>query len=266
MGRYIMISIIIPSYKDPLLKKTIESIIMAAEGPIEVIAVLDGYWPLAEHIVEDKRVKYLHLGKNGGMREAINAGVAISKGEYIMRFDEHCVVGKGFDTILLKDTKDNWIVTPRRYFLDTEKWKVMDLPPVDYERLGVQTIGNGRKFCGMPWDRPDREDIPIDESMGMQGSCWFMKKSWWDKVIKRLDSKKYGPLLQDSHEMIFKTWKAGGKMMVNKNTFFAHKHVSFPRTHQHSTADAERETRAFYEEWQDYYRNEIKPKWKKLVS
>ena len=262
-----MLSVIIPVYKDPLSKKTIESLLFNATGRIEVIAVLDGCWLAPEHIVEDERVHYLHLGKGRGMREAINAGVSIARGDYLMRTDSHCLFGPGYDEIITKNMKDNWIVTPRRFFLDPEKWKIMELPCIDYERLGVQTVGDGKKFSGVPWDerKKERKDIPIDETMSMQGSCWFMKKSWWDKVIKRLDSEKYGPLLQDSHEMIFKTWKAGGHMMVNKNTFFAHKHVSFPRTHQHSTADAERETRAFYEEWQDYYRNEIKPKWRKLA-
>jgi len=260
-----MISVIIPIFKDALSKPTIESLLENAKGPIEVIAVLDGGWLAPEHMVEDPRVNYLHLGKKRGMRDAINAGVSIARGDYLMRTDSHCMFAPGYDKEITENMEDNWIVTPRRYFLDPVKWEVMDLPPVDYERLGIQTIGNGKKFCGMPWDRPDRKDVPIDESMGMQGSCWFMKKSWWDKVIKNLNSKKYGPLLQDSHEMIFKTWKAGGKMMVNKNTWFAHKHVSFPRTHQHSTKEAETETRAFYEEWKDYYYNEIKPKWKKLV-
>ena len=102
----------------------------------------------------------------------------------------------------------------------------------------------------------------IDETMGMQGSMWIMKKSWWDKVIKRLEPERYGPLLQDSHEMIFKTWKAGGKMMVNKNTWYAHKHVSFPRTHNYPTSEAQKCVQRFYEDWVDYYKSEIKPMWK----
>jgi len=112
-----MLSVIIPSFKDPLLFKTIESLLENAEGEIEIIAVLDGYWPDAA-MINDERVKYLHIGKNRGMREAINAGVAISRGEYIMRTDEHCVFGKGYDVILTNSLESNWIVTPRRYFLD----------------------------------------------------------------------------------------------------------------------------------------------------
>ena len=76
-----MLSIIIPSYRDPLLEKTIKDLLEKSEGEIEIIAVCDGYWPDKNTIVEDKRIIYLHLGKNRGMRGAINAGIDIAKGE-----------------------------------------------------------------------------------------------------------------------------------------------------------------------------------------
>jgi len=260
-----MLSVIIPSYKDPLLKKTIESLLDGAEGEIEVIAVLDGYWPKPEDIVCDDRVVYLHLGKNRGMRGAINAGISISRGEYIMRTDEHCMFAKGYDKVLTETCKDNWIVTPRRFFLDPVKWKVMNLPPVDYEKLKERVFDNGKKkFEGVRWNSRTRErkDIMIDETMAMQGSCWVMKKSWWDKVIGELQTKGYGSHYQDSHEMIFKTWKAGGKMMINKNTWFAHKHYTFPRAHSYGSQDGDPNIQHCYDTWKDYYFKEIKPKWK----
>jgi len=255
-----MLSIIIPAYKEPYLHKTINSLLKNATGEIEVIAVLDGYWAKPEEIVDDKRVRYIHLGKTYGMREAINIGVRISRGEYIMRSDSHCIFGEGFDQILISQMEDNWIVTPRRYCLDPVKWEVMDIPPVDYEKIGIQTIGQSKKFTGFPWERPDRKDVMIDETMAMQGSCWLMKKSWWDKAIGELQTEGYGPHLQDSHEMVFKTWKAGGKLMINKNTWFAHKHVSFTRTHNYGGEKAENSVKYSYETWKDYYR-EIKEKW-----
>lgn len=73
-----MISVIIPSYKDPLLHKTIDSLLDNATSEIEIIAVLDGYW--TDQIRPDKRVRIVHIGKNRGMRDAINAGVSVSKG------------------------------------------------------------------------------------------------------------------------------------------------------------------------------------------
>ncbi len=256
-----MLSVIIPSYKDPSLHKTIQSLLDNAEGEIEIIAILDGYWPETQ-IVNDERVKVLHLGKNSGMKEAINAGVAISKGEYLMRTDEHCMFAKGFDLILTSQMENNWIVTSRRYFLNPDKWEVMEIPYIDYEKLVTQSIGESKKYTGYPWVErtEERKDIMIDETMSMQGSMWVMTRQWWDKVIGKLTTDRYGPQYQDQHEMIFKTWRAGGKMMVNKNTWFAHRHNSFARTHDVSHGSQQKQLQAFYDDWKDYY-EEIRKKW-----
>lgn len=261
----IKVSVVIPSYKDPLLQKTVDSLLEQSElgDELEVIAVLDGYW---QALRDDSRVRLVHLGRNRGMRGAINAGVDVSRGEYLMRTDEHAVFGKGYDRILTSQTKDNWIVTPRRYFLDPVKWEIMDIPPVDYMKLKIVSVGNGvEKFSGVNWDRPDRKDIMIDESMAMQGSCWFMKHSWWDKIIGQLQTEGYGCHYQDSHEMIFKTWKAGGKFMVNKNTWHAHKHRDFPRTHNEGTKENPTNRLQGWayslKIWRDYYQKEVLPLW-----
>ena len=67
-----MVTIIIPSRNEPYLQKTILDILKKAVGEIEVIAILDGYWPTAEEMVDDERVKYIHYGTPRGMRNAIN--------------------------------------------------------------------------------------------------------------------------------------------------------------------------------------------------
>jgi glycosyltransferase involved in cell wall biosynthesis len=85
-----MVSVIIPSHHPIYLQKTIDELLNNSRGEVEVIAVLDGYWTTLNN---DKRVSIVHLGKNRGMRGAINAGVSVSRGKYIMRTDEHCMFG-----------------------------------------------------------------------------------------------------------------------------------------------------------------------------
>lgn len=252
-----MLSVIIPSYKDPFLKQTIESVLQTATGEIEVIPVLDGYEP--EELVDDPRVFYLRQ-ENTGMRGAINAGVKKSKGEYLMRTDEHCMFCPGFDEIVTKDIKDNEIVNITRYFLDPENWTVMDKPPVFYEKLVIDKTHN--KFHGVPWRAKERQNqnIMIDEDMAMQGSCWFMKRSWWDKVIGELSSEGYGTLYQDSIEMVFKTWKAGGRLTLNKNAWYAHKHRDFNRSHSYPNQLARESWDYAIEVWGDYYFDIIYPR------
>jgi glycosyltransferase involved in cell wall biosynthesis len=260
-----MLSAIIPSYKDPLLHKTIDSILDNAVGEVEINVVLDGYWP-EQMIRDDPRIRILHLNKNRGMRGAINAGVLMSTGDVLMRTDEHCSFAKGFDKAIIDNMEDNQIVTPRRYFLDPTTWRRMDMPPVDFCKLIIG--GNPRKFSAEVWKERDEQmkDVMIGETMGMQGSCWFMKRTWWDKVIGELQTEGYGPLIQDSHEMIFKTWKAGGKMMLNKTTWHAHKHRRFPRTHDGGSPENRANCNEGYQYaldvWEDYYKNVICPLWK----
>ena len=66
---------------------------------------------------------------------------------------------------------------------------------------------------------------------------WIMPRAWWDKHIGELQSEGYGVAYQDSVEVCMKTWKQGGKLMVNKNTWFAHKHRSF---HEHTKREQQR--------------------------
>lgn len=263
----IKLSVIIPSYHDPSLNKTVEDILKHSgleKDELEIICILDGYWTVP---VADPRVRVLHLGGNRGMREAINAGVAIANGEYLMRTDEHCSFANGFANEIIKNMEDNWIVTPTRYELDIIRWKRMDNPPVNFTKLSIQRVSEEvQKFTAVPWKERDEKmkDVMIAETEGMQGSCWFMKKSWWEKVIVELDTETYGSLIQDSTEMIFKTWKAGGKMMLNKNTWHAHRHRKFGRTHNNGSKENPANCDYGYTQaikiWGDFYKNVIIPK------
>lgn len=261
----IKLSVVIPVYKEPLTQPTIDSLLENSElgDQLEIIPVFDGCW-LDPPLKNDDRVRVVHLGKNVGMRGAINAGVRVARGEYLMRTDDHCTFGKGYDRILTEQCEDNWIVTPRRFFLDTEKWEIMDIPPVDHMILKIARMvekdgSEFWKFSGIT--RAGDDSQPIQESMAMQGSCWVMKHSWWDKVIGELQEEGYGTHYQDSHEMVFKTWKAGGKLMVNKNTWHAHKHRKFPRTHGYGGQAARDSFKYGIATWADYFNNEIAPKW-----
>lgn len=258
------LSVIIPSYKDPLLQKTIDSLLRNAEGEVEVVAVLDGYRPdppLLFSEEDNKRVIQLHLGKNRGMRGAINAGVSVSRGEFIMRTDEHCVFCPGYDRILTERFKDDWIVYLKRFYLDPVKWEVMGKEPNVYNKLVIDE--SRHKFAGVNWKSREKERAGkmIDESMAMQGSMWCMKRSWWDRVIGELQSEGYGTHYGDSHEMVFKTWRAGGRLMVNKNGWYAHKDRSFSRTHNYGEKEARPGWDYSIATWGDYYHSVIKPKW-----
>ncbi len=258
----------IPSYLDPYHEKTVADIFKnsALGDALEVISVWDGYYPSWE-IIEDPRRTFVHLGSNRGMRGAINIGIEIAKGEYFMRLDEHCAFGKGFDKILTDDCKENEVMTATRYFLNPEKWEVMDIPPVYHERLDIINVSEGvRKFHGKPWKEMDHwmRKKQISETEAMQGSMWIANREFFLKTVGILDSDNYGPLIQDSVEVTFKYWQAGGRLMLNKNAWFAHKHRSFKRTHNNGTPENPAQYEKGYayalSQFEEFYKKNILPK------
>lgn len=226
-----MISVIIASRVEQFLQRTIDDLLEKAEGEIEVIVALDGYWP-STPLRNDPRVVVLHHGTlhdNKGMRASINAGMAVAKGEYVMKIDEHCMLDQGYDLKLIADCEDNWVVIPRRKRLDAENWKLVkdNRPDIDYmyiEYPYAKPYDKTQGLHGAEWKRPERADILIDDTPSMQGSCYFMKKSHWDTVIGELDDVNYGTFTMEAQEVGMKTWLSGGRVVVNKKTWYAHYH------------------------------------------
>lgn len=223
-----MLTIIIPSRNEPYLHKTIQDVLLKASGPIEIIAVLDGYWEKADLIVQDKRVNYLHYTEAKGMRNAINMAVELAKGEYILKTDAHCMFSRGFDIQLIKDHKPEWVVVPRRYALDPVKWEIEKRKdnkyPVDYMYLD-------KDLHGVIWQEKNNitETLPkIDEIMSSQGSVWFMTKKYY-KQLRLLDEEQYGIFWNEFQEIGLKCWLYNGRVMVNKNCWYAHWHKTESR-------------------------------------
>lgn len=229
-----MVSIIIPSRSAQWLRQTVDDLFAKAEGQVEVIVVYDGRWPEADEMPkDDPRLVQIHHGEvqnNKGMRASINAGVDIANGEFIMIIDEQCAVDQGYDVKLAADCEDNWVVIPRRQRLNADNWSLVDdgRLPVDYMQVDYPYQRPFDKTCGLhgaEWKRPERADILIDDTPTMQGSCYFMKKSWWEKIFPHgLDDKNYGTFTQEAQEVSFTTWFNGGEVKVNKKTWYAHWH------------------------------------------
>jgi hypothetical protein len=165
--------------------------------------MLDAYDPdppLKDH----PNLVIVRKGTVGGMRDSINRGIAISRGKYIMKADDHCAFGEGFDEILKKDCEENWISIPSRYSLDPIEWK-RTRGPINYMYLTFpfdhhELFGTG--FHGAKWHGPqglvgsywhlenERRRTRIDDMMIFQGSCYFMHRKHWD-FMEGLDEESW---------------------------------------------------------------------------
>jgi hypothetical protein len=78
---------------------------------------------------------------------------------------------------------------------------------------------------GFKWDARtlERWDTPIDDILTFQGSCWFMTKDWF-KQNGFMQIEGYTGWGQEAEELSFTTWKNGGEVKINKNTWYAHLH------------------------------------------
>src|SRR3990167_7224524 len=116
------LSVVIPNRNSPFLAKTIQDVLDHAGCEVEVIVNIDEDWINWE--VNDSRVHYIHPPAPIGMRAGINACVAMAKGKYIMKTDDHCAFGENFGKILIESHQPDWVQVPQRYALNAEEWKI----------------------------------------------------------------------------------------------------------------------------------------------
>jgi len=67
----------------------------------------------------------------------------------------------------------------------------------------------------------ERQDVNVDETMAIHGSMWFTNTDYFLDKLGGFDTKNFG-YYAEHIEIILKTWLSGGRVMVNKNTWYAH--------------------------------------------
>lgn len=216
------VSVIIPSRNERYLRRTVEDLLANATGAIEVLPVVDGLtnWAIPD---QDPRVNTIDNKMAIGMRKSINKAAGLAQGEYLMKADAHCSFGRGYDEILQADCDRDWIAIPRRYALDPDKWQIdIRQPATDAHYLQYPWLREPPCWHGCKWpERTDaRRDWPVDDEMDSQGSCWFMHRDHF----QTMDFEHYGDFFQESQELCLRTWMSGGRVVVNKRTWYAHWH------------------------------------------
>jgi len=217
-----MLSIIIPARTEKFLNNTIKDVLTKATGEIEIIVALDGYGDYSYERIENKRVKYISFplphNYERRKRQVINAAVSISKGKYICWLDAHCVVAPGFDEVLVKDCQDDWVIVPSMYSMDLEKWDRVG-EPEDYRYWTWSSLKSGKRLRQWTWKKKNNK--AIDDIFCAQGSFFFMTRKWFDKC-GFMQTKGYMGWGQEGEEICMTTLLNGGRVVVDKNTWYGH--------------------------------------------
>jgi glycosyltransferase involved in cell wall biosynthesis len=241
------VSILIPARRESNenIAKTLNSIYKNATGEFEVIlgldgAIEDGTWPDFSKLMD---IKVIEFPEVVGIKTNINAMAAMATGKYLYKSDAHCSFGKGFDEILQADMEEDWIVMPRFYVLNGETWEWQDDRFYDYFYLCCPfTDPKGFRFkAGGHWPErtAERKPLPmelrkdavvnlihlldVDETPQIHGSGWFMTKDRFFELGGFPNIDPYGHA-QEPIWLGLKNWLMGGKVMVNKKTWYAHLH------------------------------------------
>lgn len=223
-----LLSIVIPSADPRFLPRMVSDLLKKAAGRIEIIISLDG--PDIDLPADPRVIKVRH--DRFGMRGALNAARPYVRGDWVMKTDEHCLFADGFDVALKKDYEPNGLLIPRRYSLDAENWAIENNPkgPRDYHYLScpVWSLRERADYSmhGLEWPERTRTRLSgpsVDETMSWQGSAYFMSRAHYE-FLGPLQTAGYGSFAGEPQEIGNKTWLAGGRILVTKNTWYAHLH------------------------------------------
>ena len=241
------LSVIIPARNEQFLSRTIDSVFAAAEMDTEVIAVLDGAWP-DPPLQDNPHVTLIHHTTSIGQRAATNEAVRLSTAKFVMKLDAHCAVDKGFDRKLIETYEPNWTVVPMMWNLHAFDLKCKSCSETFYQQPVPSECSKCKSRDGFDqvviwaprrrrhtvswrfdstlhfqyWHNASQVEVKpnVIETMSFIGACWFTSRErYWE--LEGLD-ESHGSWGQVGTEIACKSWLSGGKLVTNKNTWFAH--------------------------------------------
>ena len=248
-------SILIPAReeKEFNLMRTIDSIYANAIGEFEIIIGFNGSVSYIERFFNEQQYPNLEVitfPRNVGIKININVLAAMATGKYLFKLDAHTAVGKGFDEILKADMQDDWIVMPR-FKIIKDDWSIQirdgQEEYYDYFYLCCPfTDPRGFRFkAGGHWKERTQERLEshpgVDETPQIHGSGWMMTKDRFFELGGFPLQDPYGHG-QEAQWLALRNWLKGGKVMVNKKTWYAHLHQGNQDKGYHYTRQEEEYT------------------------
>jgi rubrerythrin len=246
------LSILIAARNEEFLSKTVENILENKNEETQIIVGLDEKWanpPIKDH----PDVIIVHSSVALGQRAMCNLLCRISRAKYVMKLDGHCTRDKDFDRKMFtafKETGDNVIMVPAMYNLHVFDWKCMKcgkrtyMGPkphscedcdntTNFEKKIVWTPRWNRRTESWMFDKdlhfqywgdqkrkPGFKEEELSETMSLIGACWMVTRDkYWEL---NLNDEEFGSWGQMGTELSCKIHLSGGKLIVNKRTWYSH--------------------------------------------
>jgi len=251
------LSVLIPGRNEMFMAKTVENVLANIRGKTEVIVVLDGAWA-DPGVPNDPRVTIIYHSKSIGQRAATNEAARLSQAKYVMKLDAHCAVDEGFDIKLMENMQEDWTVVPIMYNLHAfdwickkcgNRWYQSPTPKhcckdgdgkernekcdsKEFERDIIWKPRLHKKSLYFRFDKTlhfqywgdfgkrTEAQGDIAEIMSIQGSCFFMTRKKYFEL--NICDEGHGSWGQQGVEVACKTWLSGGRLVVNKKTWYSH--------------------------------------------
>ena len=239
------LSFLIPARNEEWLSRTVEDILVNTSDETEVIVGLDGQWanpPVKQH----PRVTIFYSPVSLGQRAMTNQLARLSTAKYVCKVDAHCAFDKDWDIKMFKgfeELGDDVTMVSTMRNLHVFDWVCPDGhrryqgPSGVCKECGKETT---KDILWFPKPSPQSTSYRFDktlhfqyfgeykekqigdlvESMSLQGSCFMLtREKYWELNIC---DETWGSWGQQGTEVSCKTWLSGGRVIVNKRTWYAH--------------------------------------------
>lgn len=235
-----LVSVMIPARNEKFLNKTVKMLRKRATGDLEILVMLDGAPPV-KPIAAEWDVRVLENEVAQGIGASTWEMAKHARGEYIMKLDAHCLMAPGFDEALKEHCDENDLVVPARYQLKDVGWRrgygpihylFLTYPWLQEPQFGAGLHGKkwqsedglGKRAVGREYFWPEREWAdrhPVDDIMAFQGSCYFMHRK---RFLELEGVDRRCILWGEAINIGMKVWMAGGRLLRDKSTWYAHLH------------------------------------------
>lgn len=233
-----LVTVIIPCIQpdQKYLVRTVEAVRKTAAGPIEIIAICDG-WKGEDGVHGDL---VLSSEKIQGQRHAMNAAARFANGKYLFRLDAHCNLTEGWDARMKESCKGDVIVTTIFDGLNTDTWKGTNRDN-GFVRMTEHLVS--RFVRG--WKHIREREIE-EETMGLSGTAFMILKDYyWTLGGCDEDLGEYGAI---GTGWACKVWLTGGKCIIRTDVVCYHLFRSFT-PFDIDEAEKERAYAKLYEQW-----------------